>query len=146
MHLFIMHRPIWITKIQVWWKALNNLVAHQQLILDVTRDRKYKVDTILDTANTALSKSILAVGYSKEARQYIKDATEVSADMHIRGGSQVIVTGRYRNADYVNIFSIEDGELGHIINLLRDMQQHATVRRLDAPFGMREVIAKNIKF
>ena len=44
------------------------------------------------------------------------------------------------------MFSIDDDALSYTINMLRDMQKHATVHRIDAPFGMREVIEKNIKF
>ena len=62
----------------------------------------------------------------KEATDLIKDRTDISADVHLHGHNrnQIIVTGRYRSHDYVQVFTVADNELKTLIDTLREMQRY----------------------
>lgn len=71
--------------------------------------------------------------------QVLRDRTEVSADVSLNGrdSNTVIVAGRYRNNDYVNIFTIRGEDFSGLIERLRELERYGAVRRLDAPLLFR---------
>jgi hypothetical protein len=75
----------------------------------------------------------------------LRDRTDISVDVGVRGENTIIVTGRYRKADYVEVFSIGDMEMNNLIHLLRQMQQYATVKRIDAPISFKGVFPRHGK-
>jgi pentose-5-phosphate-3-epimerase len=82
------------------------------------------------------------------AENFIRERTDVSADVHLTNcnPNQIIVVGRYRNADYVQVFTLADNELKNLIEQLKEMQRYGVVSKIDAPYGMRAVIDKELKF
>jgi isocitrate/isopropylmalate dehydrogenase len=79
--------------------------------------------------------------------EYIRSKTEVSADVHYHGPdmNQIIVVGRYRNRDYVEVFSLKDNHIEGLVDMLREWQQYATVRRVDAMPALRAFIDRDLK-
>ena len=84
----------------------------------------------------------------EEAVKFIRDKTEISADVSFNkhGASQVIVIGRYRNRDYIQVYTISSDHFTGLVETLREWERYATVRRVDAPIGFREVIDREFKF
>jgi len=82
-----------------------------------------------------------------EARDFIRDRTTISADMAYsrHGISQVVVIGRYRSADYVEIFTLGEQELSEIIEHLKSMRKFGKFDRIDAPRGVRAVFDNELK-
>jgi len=83
-----------------------------------------------------------------EAVRLIQDRTDISvgAAFNKHMHNQIIVTGRYKNRDYVEVFTIAHGELEHLIHQLREMQRYGVVNKIDAPIGMRAVIDREIRW
>lgn len=78
-----------------------------------------------------------------DARNEIIERTTVNADVHVKENSaQIVVIGRYRNADYVNIFSVRNSELNHLIERLKGMEQSmlGRMRHVDAVPNFKSVI------
>ena len=68
------------------------------------------------------------------ALRLIKARTQVHADVHFKDtADQIIVVGRYRKHDYIQVFSVINDDFCHLVEQLKDMQKHGTVRRIDAP-------------
>lgn len=80
-----------------------------------------------------------------QAKEYIRERTDVSADVHFNqyARNYIIVTGRYRNRDYVEVFSLDESGFEGTINQLREMQRYARVRHIDAPPTMKAFIDHN---
>jgi hypothetical protein len=71
-----------------------------------------------------------------EARQFIQDRTSIHADVSpYRGYNQIIVVGRYKRNDYVEVFDVQDQDFSGLIDMLREMQKYGQVRRVDGPVG-----------
>lgn len=56
----------------------------------------------------------LAKAHARIAKleKLLKDSTDIAVDVGLKSPCQVIVIGRYRNADYVQAFSMEIPTLG----------------------------------
>lgn len=82
----------------------------------------------------------------KALEQIIADRTELNVDMSpsMCNQNHVIVVGRYRNMDYIEVFTIAPGEFEHIICTLRHMERFGTVRRIDAPIAFRAIIERQL--
>lgn len=76
----------------------------------------------------------------------VRDRTDISVGVSLtrKNPSQVIVTGQYRNSDYVQVFNVDTDDLAHLIDMLRDMQRHGVVRRVDAPPGFKAVFDREL--
>lgn len=108
-------------KFFLWLKTLGYIVKHHPQILKEQQQRFELLE------------------------KRIKDLTTISVDLGYRHDSQVIVTGRYRNTDYVQIFSLSDSDLPSIIARLREVERYGTVRRVDCARDMRAVFAREFR-
>lgn len=63
----------------------------------------------------------------------IRERTEISVDhaMTHRGMCYVFVSGRYKGGDYVQLYSLRVDDFKELIEILRQMQKHATLKRVD---------------
>lgn len=84
----------------------------------------------------------------KDATNLIKERTEISTDIHLRGHdrNQIIVVGRYRKQDYVQVFTTNDNDMNNLINQLRDMQQYGVVEKIDAAPSVKFIINRELEF
>jgi len=80
------------------------------------------------------------------AEKIIKDRTEISADVGFspRCANQIIVVGRYRNADFIQVYSIMDQSMDQLIDQLRSMQHYGSVRKIDAPYGFKATVQRHL--
>ncbi len=83
-----------------------------------------------------------------EAVQVIRDRTDVSVGVSAtqRSHSYVFMAGRYKNRDYVELFAVDPQDFKELVNILRRMQKHASIRRIDsAPYvNMKEHIKRDL--
>lgn len=105
-----------------WIKKLKAIVATYYVNLDALHSRIDKLDAL------------------------VRDRTDISVDVSMtrKNPSQVIVTGQYRNSDYVQVFNVDTDDLALLIDMLRDMQRHGVVRRVDAPIGFKAVFNREL--
>lgn len=75
----------------------------------------------------------------KDATALIRDRTEVSVDVGIRGPSRIVLTGRYRNNDYMEIFDIPDKDFTYVVDMLKGMRKTHEVRCVEGPFQMKSL-------
>ena len=98
---------------------------------------EYERDRLISEIESIKRGSIANERNIADAVSFIKKATTVSADISpmAREPSMVIVVGRYRNNDYVNVFEV-GGDFSRIVDQLRDMERHCGRGRYDKPIGM----------
>lgn len=84
----------------------------------------------------------------QRAEDLIRDRTEINVDGSFHGDdrNQIIVVGRYRKMDYVQVYTLNDRDLDGLIDQLREMQRYGVVNKIDALFQMKEVIEREIQF
>ncbi|AUR89034.1 hypothetical protein NVP1121O_006 [Vibrio phage 1.121.O._10N.286.46.C4] len=88
--------------------------------------------TIYETRVTLHSTNALA----EQSNKLIQECTQVSADISLKGNpSQVILTGRFRNKDYVSMFNVRDSDMEYLVKLFRDMETQYGRGFYDAPFS-----------
>jgi len=75
----------------------------------------------------------------------LKDSTDIAVDVGLKGPCQVIAIGRYRNADYVQAFSMNVESFEHLIGRLREIERYGTVSRIDAPYSIRNTIVQEFR-
>ena len=115
-----------------WFKKLRELVAcHTELLKIVgsyDKDHSWFISRLV------------------QAENLIKDRTDIAVDAHVtnHNPNQIIVTGRYRNRDYVQVFTLADNELKTLVEQLRKMQRYGVVSKIDAPVGFRSVIEREL--
>jgi len=69
-----------------------------------------------------------------ELEALVRNRTNIGADVgYFKDANHVIVVGRYKNADYVQTYSIHTEDMSSMIDTLRQMERHGAVKRLDAP-------------
>lgn len=104
-----------------------------------------------DTELQALHRAQGALeGRQAQLDQLVRERTDIAADVDMRGGREcrntVLVIGRYRHTDYVRMFSLDEPELGHLVDQLRGMERHGVVRYIDAPPQLSAVIKKRVRW
>ena len=77
---------------------------------------------------------------AKDCEKFIREGTDVSADIGVRGPGTIIATGRYKGRDYVQVFDMRDEDLRYVVDMLKEMKRHHRVRAVDAPASMRSFI------
>lgn len=73
------------------------------------------------------------------AEKIIKDRTDIHVDYHMKGQSFIFVSGRYRGMDYMQSFNVGDKDFRELVEILKQMSRHASVRRIDCPPSMKQV-------
>jgi len=83
-----------------------------------------------------------------EAVRIIKDRTEINLDISpsMRNPHQIIMIGRYRNRDYVQVFSVHPESFKELIHIVSEMREYGHVSRVDAPAGLQAVVDQEIDY
>ena len=112
-----------------WFKKLRRIV----------RDFDGEL-SVIKTANSSTRRHV------DEAVKVIKERTDITTDLHLtdHAPNQIIVTGRYRNRDYVQVFTLADNELKTLVEQLREMQRYGVVSKIDGPYGLKAVVEKEL--
>lgn len=117
-------------KVVKWFRKLKRIInSYDENIKRVTS----KADAAFETSTRAFQ-------YAKNAESFIKERTDVSADIGVRGPSTIILTGIYKNREYVEIFDMPQKDFNHFVQHLKELKKYHQVKSIDAPYGMRAVI------
>ncbi len=108
-----------------WWRRLRHIVRAHEETMDRIDSLRRRIDDL---------------------DKIIRERTDIAVDVRFGGPSYVIVVGRYRNADYVQTYSVHADDLQHLIEMLRGMARHARVRLVDGPPGLRAVFQRETRF
>lgn len=79
-----------------------------------------------------------------ELEKLIRDRTDISVELGFRSATNVIVTGRYKNADYVQTFQINERDTGALVDQLREMQRFGVIRKIDCPPPLKAVFKREV--
>ncbi|MDZ5456969.1 hypothetical protein [Azohydromonas lata] len=74
----------------------------------------------------------------------VRERTDVHADVDLRGRSQVVLIGRYRGTDYVEIRPVAHEDLARLVDYLNTITPHARLGRVDVAQPYRAVVANHI--
>ena len=120
-------------------RFILNPINKIKILLRIIREYDSDIDRINKKAQQAENTAL-------KARRIIQERTDLNADMsfHRHSYSHVILMGRYKNRDYVEIFSVTPETLNELIPMLREMQKHARLRRADGPIGMKQIIDREL--
>ena len=79
-------------------------------------------------------------------RDIMKQRTTVHADLspHMKSPHQIITIGRYKNKDYIQVYSVTGESFSYMVGMLRDMRRHGEVGIIDAPHGSECFIREDI--
>lgn len=131
------------------WKAIKtawHLVNHYHEDVDLIKSRidstNEKLDVFRGETSDRLDQFETVILH---ARNEIIERTTVDADISIREkAANVVVIGRYKNADYVRIFSVRNSELNYLVDALGGMEQSmlGRMRFIDAEVGLKEFVIK----
>lgn len=107
-------------------KMQNEISSHNKKIFLLHDSKIAKVFNAVEIAERAVARSY-------EAVNFIKDRTEVNADINVRGRcpNTLIVIGRYKGRDHVEIFDVENMEA--LVDQLRRMQKYHHRKIIDGP-------------
>jgi len=89
-----------------------------------------------------------AINRANAAERVIRDRTDLSVDVsaHKNSPSTVIVTGRYKGMDYVQVFNVSHDSFGELVDQLREQNRFATTRYIDTVSPVvREVIDREVR-
>jgi hypothetical protein len=85
----------------------------------------------------------------QEATAYVRERTEVHADVSAsnkwRGSNTIIVAGRYKDNDYVEVFSIATDNFRDVVETLKERSKYGELHTLDAAPHIRELIKRDIE-
>tara|TARA_R110000803_G_scaffold67241_4_gene128920 strand:- start:862 stop:1236 length:375 start_codon:yes stop_codon:yes gene_type:complete len=121
-----------MSKLIKWFKALNRIVKSYDEQIDVLNKQATETLRVADYSN----------GIANQAREFVKQATTLDADVHVRGSNTIIVTGRFRGNDYIQTFDLGDKDFEYTIRMFRDMARSHQVRKIDCPPGMKEIFTR----
>lgn len=77
-----------------------------------------------------------------DLERLVRDRTNIAVDVGFKSASHVIVVGRYKNADYVQTYTLDTPDLASLIGQLKQMERCGVVRRLDGPPMVRAVFER----
>lgn len=118
-----------------WWKDLRRIVA----CYDIEKQLAIRRMAAAENATGQLRRQIASL------EALIRDRTNIAVDVGFKTASHVIVIGRYRNADYVQSYSLSTDDLGHLIEHLKAMDKTGQVRRVDAIPSFKAVYERELK-
>jgi hypothetical protein len=80
----------------------------------------------------------------RELDHLVRERTDVHADVDVRGRSQVVLIGRYRGADYVEVRPVAHEDLARLVDYLNTLTPHARMGRVDVAPQFRAVVARHL--
>ena len=113
------------------YKEQNRLLAEElQNLKNKLNEQEGRIDYCFDEVNAGVNT--------------IKERTDISADVTFsrHAKNQIVVIGRYKNCDYIQTYSILDNDFDYLINMLKDMQRHGVVSKIDAVPHMSAVLKR----
>lgn len=74
----------------------------------------------------------------------VRELTTINVDVHTYNKSpcNVVMVGRYRNTDYVEIFSVRPDDFSNFIEMFRDWRKQGRIDRIDCPPQMKAVFER----
>lgn len=99
-------------------------------------------EAITKSIKAADTKARSAVSIALKAEQVIRERTELSADISFTkyDHTRVIIIGRYKNRDYVEVFSCLDNDINDLVPMLREKQKYAGLKFVDSPIEFMAVL------
>ena len=116
------------------WKLFKDLPSRVKAL----ESGLHRVDEDACTRDAAME------GHITTLRRNLKASTDISVDCHLDGMNTIIVIGRYRNADYIQTYDIRMRDFQELVDYLRTLENHGTVRRIDAVPGFKAIVEKSL--
>lgn len=81
------------------------------------------------------------------AERFIRERTEVNVDLSVnpKDANTVVVIGRYKTRDYVEIFSMHGDNFAKLVGTLKEMSRYYEVNRVDCPHHMRYFVDDQLR-
>jgi len=121
-------------------KKIKNLINWCKKLIYIVNNYDLEIKNLsnrIDCAESNVNKGI----------NMIKKRTKIHADVSYFEGSptQIITIGRYRNRDYIQVFSLHnDNDFKMLIEKLREMERYGDLERIDCPIGLEAVLDREL--
>ena len=77
-------------------------------------------------------------------KHVLQERTEVNLDHCIKERSHVVVIGRYKHNDFVQIFDVRDSTINSVVEMLKAQENFAHVNRVDSAPLYSRIIKKEL--
>jgi len=117
----------WFTKLREIVRGHDAIVASlNKQIADLEAERRKQKVAITDLQST------------------FKNCTSLSFDLPVssRDACQVILTGRFQDNDYVQLFSIHTETFGELVKTMQEWRKRGNVRYIDKPMSMARMFSR----
>jgi hypothetical protein len=129
-------------------KSIRNFIKTLcRMVKSYESDKARMEKAIADYHDAKVALSAIKAEYER-VHAVLFDGTTIHADVHCKSDgdrNQVIVIGRYRNADYINVFDLPDNDMRHLIDTLREQSRDGRIGRIDAMPGMKQMIIHDME-
>ena len=115
-----------------WINKLKTIVANYDMEM-------FTFNVRLNESNRLLNVRI------QELEKVIKERTNISVDVNFKNTNHVIVTGRYKNIDYIQTFDVKSEDFCDLIDYMKSLERYGSVKRIDALPKMRAVFEREFK-
>ena len=121
-----------MSKLIKWFKALNQIV----------KSYDEQIEQLNKQTTEALRVANYSNGVAAQAREFVKQATTLDADVHARGTSTIIVMGRFRGNDFIQTYDLGVNDFEHAVRMFRDMSKRHQARSVDCPPGVKAIFTR----
>lgn len=80
----------------------------------------------------------------EELGNVLRERTDASFDVGFNKTCRIVLTGRYRNNDYVEVVDVDASDFSELVGIVRRMNKYSKVRFIDAPINLRRVNIRNL--
>lgn len=127
-----------------WIVELFKVVKDFSILASEVRRQGFQIDR-QEYALRALQNRVFAQSSRMDALdKLIRERTEIAVDAAVvpQDTSYVITVGKYRNADYVQVFSIQGGEFYALVEQLKALRRHGVLKYADGPVLIKAAVER----
>lgn len=131
-----------MTSLLLIWKTITarGPIAWLRNLFYIVRNYRGDLTMIVRGVDTCLARTEIVERYVRKATKAHIDIPANMQDDYTR----VIIIGKYRGKDHVQIFNLRPGSIDILMNQLRDLQRYADVVRVDSPFEIDATVKRAI--
>lgn len=75
----------------------------------------------------------------RELEEALRANTTVDMDVNYDGHNTVVVIGKFKNNNYINMYAVYDEDFSSVVNRLNELRNRGNVRVIDCPPSVRHV-------
>ena len=119
-----------IDRLKILWRLSETIEKDLELAVRRFDDRGKDLDR--------------AVRRVADLEKVVGDRTTIGVDFGFKDPNMVVLVGRYRNQDYVEVYPLEAPDFAAFMDHLNAIKRYGRIRRLDGPPAFRAVMERGL--